>query len=687
MAENANVRVVINALTEAAEQSIDDVGDEITGLSDDAAIGQTAVDQLSDEFGEATAQSMILQSALEELEDDMDGVAKSGLYAQTAMDQFNDELTETTTSSTVASGALSSLQASLAGSAAASTALSVAFKLSLIPAVMTLATLIAPLVALFATLTAGAFALAGALGAIVGSGILAFGQKKAKQNKKELAQTKRLIAQYESIKQQTGALTAQQKQRLEQLRKKKKRLEGTTTAMGALKNVMSNLKDELVPLISSFGEDFVPLIEDALNAVPTLVERMLDAVGGTEDFRKALRDFGAVAMTVIPALTGFMFDLARDALPVAREFFSFLLSEGPGAMNAMFASVKQLEPELRNLLDALIEFAPVLLEFGTTAAEVVLPALTDLIRASTTFMAAINGLPGGMSEAAAAGLILAPVLLKIVSVVSSLLTFFTGGGILAGLGTLGTYLAGLVPSAFQLGMAFQFVVEALSAGASAIAGSTTALAAVGAAVGLLGVKLLQITGIMDMVRNAGAKLGQMLGPKLTSHLLTFLSVASFGLFPLLAAIGAAINKLVQGDLKGAAKAFKQVMGIFTSAFQTTWNSIVAGLNDLKNKIVNAFMNSLKKVANAADKLPGVDAPDISTMENVSVEQSRSHPRGQSTETRRTERGGSDGDKQVIQGGINVDVDARGDVQNNPYQWSRKAAQQLKRETRQKHGSN
>lgn len=770
MAENAKVRVIINALTEAAEQNIEDVGDEISGLGDDAAIGQTAMDQLSDEFGEATGQSMILQKALSELEDDMDGVARSGLYAQTAMDQFNDELTETTRSSGIAAGSLTVLQGALSGSAVGSKALSFAFYASLIPALLTLATLIAPIVALLAALTGGALALAGAFGAIVGSGILAFGQKKAEQNKQELAQTERLIAQYESLQKQTGSLNNREQERLKQLRKKKKRLEDAQTATGALGMVMADLKDELVPLITEFGKEFVPLIEDALEAIPTLVRRMIDAVGGTEEFRDALRDFGTVLMEVLPALTGFMFDLARDALPVAREFFAFLQSEGPGAWDAMMESVSRLEPEWRDMLDAMIEMSPVLLEFGTNVGKVVLPALTALIRAATGFMDTVNNMPGIFRGITISALILGPVLLKLVSAFSSILTVITGSGILANLAGLITYFSSASTVTGALASAASWLSGALATLASSTAAVIAGAVALGAAIGLGALKILHMIGVMDWLGDKASALSDMLGPDMSAHFITLISIISFGVIPALALMGAAINELIEGDIDGAIEAVQEMAAIFDYSFAKTRDAVFEFLSDMANMFMaylgnsiipdlifkgldrihagfvdfftrripkaamsgltwliaivesnlnriyntfasvfsavnsiassaveslinsvisalNAFLNTLDGVANAVSDIPGVNAPDIGTLDRVAISDTVVNPKRRSTDVGAIQENRQEQIQQVVQGGINVNVDARGDVQDNPYQWSRTAAQQLQRETRQQYGSN
>lgn len=769
MAENATVRVIINALTEAAEQNIDDVGDEISGLSDDAAIGQTALDQLSDEFGEATAQSMILQSAMDELDDEITGAGNSALYAQTAMDQLNDEITETTTSSIGASGALTAFQGALSGSAVASKALSAAFYLSLIPAILTLTTVLAPIAAALMGVAAGALALAGAFGAIVGSGILAFGQEKAQQNKEELAQTERLIAQYESLREQTGSLTASQQDRLDQLREKKDRLEDSTTAMGALQRQMGELKEELVPIIAEFGEQFIPLIKDAINAIPTLVQNMVDAVGGTEEFRQALRDFGGAMMEVLPALVGFMFDLARAALPYAREFFGFLAAEGPGAMDAIFASMSELEPEFRNLLDALVEMAPVLLEFGTNAAEVVLPALTGLIRAATGFMETINNAPKPVQDLAISLMILGPLLIKMAGWLSSILQFFTGKGILANIARLVTYFSSAGTVTGALSNALGVLSGYLSSAVAWLTGTVAGAAALGAAIGLVVVKLMDMLGVFDVIGDAAGAFQEIMGEDVVDTLLTVGTVLTGGLLPVLGAVGGLILGIIRGDLSQGVQNAKQILGTFGDAFANVgdmimdllgdlggaiwnfftvqipqaaagavaglwntvvnfftktlpklalqglvflvalveqqfnrvhnvvasiWNGIVnlvadavEGLVNTTINAINSFLSTLDGVADAVDEIPMVDAPDINTLDNISVDRggfTANADRETDLGTLREERG--EQAQQVIQGGVNVNVDARGDVQQNPYQWSRTAAQQLQRESRQQYGA-
>lgn len=565
MAETANVRVLINAVTEAAEQAIDEVGDELVNLAEDAGVGQTAVDQLSDEFNEGTSRAAVLQTAIEELEDAETELAVTSRILQSALDEAGDEMSEMSAKASTATAATTGLSTSVGGLNLSLRSMSGVMLLSFIPALLTLATVLAPIAALFAGLAAGAVALAGAFGAIIGSGIIAFGQQRAEQNQEELAQTKRLIAQYESLRQQTGSLTAAQQKRLRQLRKRKKELEDATTITGALGQVMGELREEITPLVVEFGQEFIPLIRDGIEAIPRLVDNIIDSVGGTEQFREALRDFGQAMFRVLPALIGFMFDLARNALPVAREFFSFLLDNGDEAMDDIFRSINELEPEFRELLDAMIRMLPVLLRFGTNAAEVVLPALTDLINAATDFMRWVNRMDTGMQNLVISMLLLAPAILKILPLLGRLIgSFRTLGG-----------LTGAIGGGGGLGLA--------------------GAAGIGAGLGLGGVRALQETGAMAAVGRAGRQTGRALGGDATSALLTAGNVASFGGLEAVSRGGAAIGGLAQADVDAAmrrqeraGRVFRQSEGNVAGGVQNTFGDVNISVDAAGSNLGNPF---------------------------------------------------------------------------------------------------
>ena len=768
---DANVRVLVSALTEAAEQNLEDVGDEMLGLSTDGHVAAEGLDAAGDEMSAATRSALILQSALDEVGDEAVGAGVKAQFLQDALDEVGDQATQAAVQSQAASGAFSSLSISSQGASLSIGSLSTAFTLSLIPAVLTAATVLAPLIVTIGALAAGAAALAGAFGLIIGSGILAFGEQKAQQNSEELEQTQRLIDQYETMQATGQQLTAQQEDRLAQLRQKKKELEDQTTATGALAGVVGDLKEELKPLIVDFGREFIPLIREAVDAIPDVVREMLNAVGGTDQFKEALRDFGAIAAEVLPALVGLMFDLARMALPVLRDLVSFLQGNGNAALRDMKASIQELAPELNEMLDALIDMAPTLLEFGTNVGEVLIPALTDLIQVADGFMETVNGMDEGTQQLVIKLLLLAPVLIKVASVASSLASVLGFSGLTGLLISMGKFLVGLLPTAFQLGQAFAYIQYGASALGSAIAGSTAALVAIGAAIGLAVVKLMDMFGILDAVGNAGAAFGEFFGKDATDGILTFLSIITLGLLPAIAALGGIIIGLVRGDLSGAVDNAEQILGTFGSAFSNTFGMIISAtagfvngviqffgglwasltgflsglasafvnffvqtlpqlafdglvlmitgvevlLNTLFNLfastfngiidlistaidtaingvigIVNNFLEGIDGVADAVSDVIGRDIGDIETIDRVDTSQIAEDLQLQNRETNFSQLESQNRDQmQGVQRQINqteVNVDVGGDLQQDPYSFSRSLADQVNREKRSNGGT-
>jgi hypothetical protein len=764
---DANVRVLVSALTEAAEESLDDVGAEMGNLQADGHLAAEGLDAASDEMSSATRTAMILQAALDEVGDEAASSAVKAQFLQDALDEVGDQATQAAVQSQAASGAFTSLSISSQGASLSVGTLSTAFTLSLIPAVLTAATVMAPLIVTLGALAAGAAAVAGAFGLIIGSGILAFGEQKSQQNQEELAETERLINQYETMRATQGSLTAQQEERLAQLREKKSELEDQTTATGALAGVVGDLKEELKPLIVDFGREFIPLIKEAVDAIPDVVEEMLNAVGGTDQFKAALRDFGAIAADVLPALVGLMFDLARAALPVLRDLVNFLMGNGDAALQGMKASIKELWPELMNLTDALIEMAPVLLEFGTNVGEVLIPAITDLVNVLTGFMETINGMEQGSRKLVIQLLLLAPVLIKLAGLASSLASLLGFSGLTGLLGSMATTIGGLLPTAFQLGQAFAYLQYGASAVASTIAGSTAALAAVGAAVGLVVVKILDMLGVFDVIGNAAAAFSDFFGKDMVDGILTFMSIISLGIIPLLGALGGLILGLVRGDLSGAVDNAQQILGRFAGAFTNTfgiimdgaaimvngvlswlgglwqgamqflsglidgfvnfflvslpqmandglatmvaviqglmntahnflagvWNAIVSMIADaiegLVNTTINAlnsFLSTLDGVANAVDQIPMVDAPDISTLDNISVDESGFQADADRTTNAAQLRDQNQQQNQQVVNNTSVNVDVGGDLRQDPYSFSRDLSDQVTREQRSNNGA-
>ncbi len=378
--------------------AISDLSVKITANTGDA---ERSINSVEEQLGDLNAEAIQTAAALQLL--------------QGAADETADELDDVEDEADQTSRSLLGLASAAATAKLSFGSLSVATAGGLAVSLATLATTLAPVAAGFVAVTAGAGALLGAFGALLGAGLLAWGRDLADQ------------------------------------------MAGVSSATEALAKVAGQLRDRLIPIIKPLGDAFVPLLQDAALALPVVVEEMVSAVGSTEEFRRSLREFGYIAARVLPALTGFMFDFARKALPVARDFFGFLLNNGRGAFQSIMASVRELAPEFNAFLDALIKGAPVLLEFGTNVLDVLLPALTSIVELSTGFMSFINGLPPGLRDVATAGLILAPVLTSLALKFASLYATLTGGGVLAAISGSGGLAGALTALTGPVGIAIAAV--------------------------------------------------------------------------------------------------------------------------------------------------------------------------------------------------------------------------------------
>lgn len=133
---------------------------------------------------------------------------------------------------------------------------------------------------------------------------------------------------------------------------------------------------------------------------------------------------------------------------------------------------------------------------------------------------------------------------------------------------------------------------------SLITGSIAAAAALGALAGLVVVLALNTVGAFDMITNAGQELHSMFAG-LVDFMLAFLAVGSLGLIPLLAAIGAAIVELVQGDVSGAVSAFQRVLGTFATGIVRTFQRVLS--------VIRQVAGAIGSVAGEVMEIPGVRA--------------------------------------------------------------------------------
>lgn len=314
------------------------------------------------------------------------GLSRGAASADDALEELGDTLTRTA-SKTAALGttaaatgvSLTGLSVSGTGAAGSMTALAVSVGTAT-TGIIGLSAALAPLVATLGGVAAAATGLAGAFGAVVGSGLIAFGQQRAEQNREQLTQIRARIAELERLEETEEGLTAAQAKELNQLEEKADKVEETTSITGALGGVVSDLREEITPLVVALGEQFVPLIEDAIDAIPTLVENTIDALGPLEEFAAAARAFGGELLEFIPAATAALFDLAREALPVVADGLRFLRQNGSAIFAGVLRTTREVGPLLLDLGRSLASILPDLTRFGVQLLNVAIPALEGFIQ-------------------------------------------------------------------------------------------------------------------------------------------------------------------------------------------------------------------------------------------------------------------------------------------------------------------
>jgi hypothetical protein len=219
---------------------------------------------------------------------------------------------------------------------------------------------------------------------------LAFGQERAEQNEKQLEQVQARIEALETLQDEQGSLTESQQQELEQLEEQEDKLEDATQASGALELAFARLQDRLAPIIADFGRQFVPLIEDAIAALPGLTRSVINALGSLDPFRQALRDFGGVARRVIPQIVSRLADLARNALPAVRNAAQFLLNNGGDIFAGLLSTTRDVAPLVKDLLTSFGDIIPEVNNLGSTVLNTLLPPLSDSADGFGDFVSSIN---------------------------------------------------------------------------------------------------------------------------------------------------------------------------------------------------------------------------------------------------------------------------------------------------------
>lgn len=287
--------------------------------------------------------SSTAKAAIASVRSSLSGLERSANSASDSVEELGDnvsgtgaKLTGLAATAGVSATALTGV--SLAGTGASASMAALSSSLAAVTVgLSTIATLAAPLVATLGTVAAAAGGLATSFGAVVGSGLLAFGRQQAAV------------------------------------------MEDAETATEALAQVVNGLKAEIRPLVTELGEAFVPLIESAVEEIPTLAENVIAALGPLDEFASLLSDLGDAAMVAIPEAVEALVDLGRRALPFMRELIAVVGGNLESVFNGMTRATEQVGNELLQIASAAAGLIPELTKTGSIIIEAVTPAIVALI--------------------------------------------------------------------------------------------------------------------------------------------------------------------------------------------------------------------------------------------------------------------------------------------------------------------
>lgn len=323
---DASVKVVVQAITEAAEEAIDDVGDQIEQVSGSAQTAKKGLSSLENTMNEAARSAVALSGAIGTI-GRASARAIPGVKRLTAnVDDMGDEATASAAQLGILRSSMFALADATDTNVHGASLMMGAFS-SLIPVIAALGAALVPLIG-YLGVAAGAFGgLAIGMGAIVGTGVIA--------------------------------------------------------DLNGIKAALKEMKKEVKAVAADFGSKFTPMIYDAINAFPTFLDRVLDSINGIKQFKQALRDLGSWAMSGIPAIVSELTSLGKQALPVLRDLASFVRANAQPAFNALTWSLKLTAQQFKDLGAAIPGFLNALLKVGTQVLQYVIPAITSLIKSMT----------------------------------------------------------------------------------------------------------------------------------------------------------------------------------------------------------------------------------------------------------------------------------------------------------------
>lgn len=372
--------------------------------------GKLSIDIEGDSGGLQSAVAAA-KKGLDSLQESMQSAGRASRRAARGVDEVSDQLRSIPPAAAAAAGSMTAYSLSTRQARSANRLFRAAMYGSLIPALIALTTTLNPVISLLGALTAGLLGVAGGFGAVVGSGILAYGDDLSESYQEQLKTVNDQISQLEALRDETGGLTDAQQKQLKQLENQRDELQDTDSVTGALTKRLKELKSEIFAIVEPLGDQFVPLIRDAVNALPTLVQRIVDALGPLDAFTAALRDLGQFAMRAIPQMTEWFMDLGRETLPIFRDLAEWFVDRIPDMLEVMRNSVEATYDVWHEFLVAVVDVLGPMTRAGNVVTNIVVPALTDMVEALRDVFVWFNDLEPALQRMVTVASILAPAVL------------------------------------------------------------------------------------------------------------------------------------------------------------------------------------------------------------------------------------------------------------------------------------
>jgi hypothetical protein len=279
----------------------------------------------------------------DELGDEAFEVSAAMQVMASRTDEAGDEAAELAASAGAASAGLGGMGSASVGASNGLNLVSVSaqgLQVSLGPLVAILAAVV---VALLGILSAG-IAIASLGGLLLGSGLLVFGQQAAD------------------------------------------RFSEAESAAEGLAQVAKNLQSRIAPILRPLGTAFAPLIQQAVDALPSVVRSIVSAVGPLQSFKSAARAIGGAIARLLPLIIRLGSQAFRELsteLGLAGKTFVDLLPSltrfGVRVLKVLLPTLSVLMIALRGLLTAVNTLADVIIFAALDALPAFAQAVSDML--------------------------------------------------------------------------------------------------------------------------------------------------------------------------------------------------------------------------------------------------------------------------------------------------------------------